>query len=153
MMLFLVLLSGAIQCLDMLDEEAIDAAPDVFIGSPVQGDGETITILVEAAFRMRDATISPLDTVELPGAVSSEIGWHEVSSMVEHRDEGYLQSGRFYNAYDYPDWSDGCDVSFNLIVGVTYLFVLGDVPLLRSVEPVSGASDPWVRYVLDVIED
>ena len=140
-------------CLEFVDEAYIRSAEEIFVGVPTGSEEGTIDILVVSSLRSTHFSDTFGSTVSLPGSTNSEIGWREVSALVEHRDTGYLDSEAYYPGVVVEAWDESCSASYSLTSGVRYLFVLGSEARLRSVEPVTSAgTDPWFRHVLSVIE-
>tara|TARA_R110000868_G_scaffold10896_23_gene52701 strand:+ start:3523 stop:4008 length:486 start_codon:yes stop_codon:yes gene_type:complete len=150
-MMILSMLIGAIasgSCFEVVDDQDIAQATEVFIGAPVSSEGGQIEVTVLRPYRMSDPDLGPGDEYRLPGVLRDEIGWREISATIDHRDPGYLDSDIFYIGLVFDDFSDGCEVRYNLADGVPYMFILGTQAKLRSVEPISSVTlDPWVQYV------
>lgn len=140
-------------CFEVLDDQDIAAARDVFVGVPLAAEDGQIEVGVVLSYRMSGTWLELGDLYALPGETRDEIGWREIGATIEHRDPGYLISESFYGGMDFDDFSDGCDVRYDLVEGVLYMFVLGSEAKLRSVEPITSTQfDPWALHVDQVLE-
>ena len=163
-MLFAAMLSAAISpwvtadCTEVVSQSDIEAAHMVFLGSPSaihDPENRTVDIFVHSilkgderelmrtggSYRIHDAYLA-----EPPVSY-----WDAIVSANRHFADDYLSSQMHSGAVQIKPGSSDCETYAVVQPDITYLFIVGERWIPRSIEPIADDRDPWGEYVTNSI--
>ncbi|WP_417470471.1 hypothetical protein [Maricaulis sp.] len=158
----LLLLGGdddAGSCGRYVDQSYLQSAELVFLGTPLHmnvpgGNGDAVYVGVAEMLKGNYGQLNPGSSYWAFQAGTMETTvWDALMVANSHFDEGYLESQMYSGGVVEIEHDQACRTELSVVPGVTYLFVIGDHWVRRSVEPIADlGNDPWLRWVRSELE-